>query len=121
MRNLTDLRIDGQRLLQQIEALGTVGAREDGSCCRLALTDEDRMGRDLVVTWMRELGLEIQIDRVGNIFGLRKGTEDLPPVMTGSHIDTVATGGKYDGCLGVLAGLEVVETLNEAGLRTRRP
>lgn len=121
MRDLTDLRINGQRLLQQIEALGTVGAREDGSCCRLALTDEDRRGRDLVVTWMRELALEIQIDRVGNIFGLRRGTGDLPPVMTGSHVDTVATGGKYDGAYGVLAGLELIRTLNDAEAVTRHP
>jgi beta-ureidopropionase / N-carbamoyl-L-amino-acid hydrolase len=119
--NLTGLRIDGRRLLQEIEALGKVGARQDGSCCRLALTDEDRMGRDLVVSWMRELGLEVRIDRVGNIFGLRKGTADVPPVMTGSHIDTVATGGRFDGAYGVLAGLELIRTLNEAAAVTRHP
>lgn len=121
MKNLTDLRVNGNRLLQQIEALGKVGTREDGSCCRLALTDEDRMGRDLVASWMRELGLEVRVDRVGNIFGLRKGTEDLPPVMTGSHIDTVATGGKFDGAYGVLAGLELIHTLTDAGAVTRHP
>lgn len=117
----TDLRVDGQRLMHRLETLGAVGRREDGSCCRLALTDEDRAGRDLVVGWMRELALEIRVDRVGNVFGLRAGSEDLPPVMTGSHIDTVATGGKFDGCLGVLAGLEVIQRLDEAGIRTRRP
>jgi len=79
------------------------------------------MGRDLVVSWMRELGLAVQIDRVGNIFGLRKGAEDVPPVMTGSHIDTVATGGKLDGAYGVLAGLELIRTLNEADASTRHP
>src|SRR5512137_2877757 len=121
MSNLTHLRINGRRLFQQIETLGTIGALEDGSCCRLALTDEDRAGRDLVVSWMRELGLEVRIDRVGNIFGLRKGTADVPPVMTGSHIDTVATGGKFDGVYGVLAGLEVIRTLNEAAASTRHP
>jgi beta-ureidopropionase / N-carbamoyl-L-amino-acid hydrolase len=121
MRTLADLRIDGYRMLQQIEALGQVGAREDGSCCRLALTDDDRVGRDTVVAWMRELGLGVRIDRVGNIFGLRRGSEDLPPVMTGSHIDTVATGGKFDGAYGVLAGLELIHTLNDAAVRTRRP
>jgi N-carbamoyl-L-amino-acid hydrolase len=121
MRNLTDLRINGQRLIQQIEALGRIGSREDHACCRLALTDEDRMGRDLVVSWMRELELEVRIDRVGNIFGLRKGTEESPPVMTGSHIDTVATGGKFDGTYGVLAGLELIRTLNEAAASTRHP
>lgn len=117
----TDLRVDGQRLMRHIETLGAVGRREDGSCCRLALTDEDRAGRDLVVSWMRELGLEVHVDRVGNLVALRKGTEDLAPVMTGSHIDTVATGGMFDGNLGVLAGLEVVRTLDAAGIRTRRP
>lgn len=121
MSDFTYLRINGQRLLQHIEALGTVGAREDGSCCRLALTDEDRRGRDLVVSWMRELGLEIQIDRVGNIVGLRRGAADLPPVMTGSHIDTVATGGRYDGAYGVVAGLELIRALNDAAVCTRHP
>jgi N-carbamoyl-L-amino-acid hydrolase len=121
MRNHTDLRINGHRLIQRIETLGKVGAREDHSCCRLALTDEDRMGRDLVVSWMRELGLEVRIDRVGNIFGLRNGTKELPPVMTGSHIDTVATGGKFDGAYGVLAGLELIRTLNDAAAVTPHP
>jgi len=118
---MDSLRCDGERLNGRIERLGAVGRLEDGSCCRLALTDQDRQGRDLVVSWMRELGLEVRVDRVGNIIGLRPGSEDLAPVMTGSHIDTVATGGRYDGCLGVLAGLEVVEALNERGVATRRP
>jgi N-carbamoyl-L-amino-acid hydrolase len=113
--------INGGRLIHRLERLGEIGLRADGSCCRLALTDEDKAGRDRVLSWMQELGLEVRVDRVGNLFGIRAGTEDLPPVMTGSHIDTVATGGKFDGCLGVLAGLEVVETLNEARLTTRRP
>ncbi len=113
--------IDGEGLLARLEELGAVGRQEDGSCCRLALTDEDRRGRDLVVSWMRELGLEVRVDRVGNIVALRPGREDLAPVMTGSHIDTVATGGKYDGNYGVLAGLEALRALDRAGLRTRRP
>ena len=121
MSTLKPLRINGQRLIQQIEVLGKVGVRENHSCCRLALSDEDRLGRDLVVSCMRDLGLEVRIDRVGNIFGLRKGTEDLPPVMTGSHIDTVATGGKFDGAYGVLAALELIRTLNEAAASTRHP
>jgi N-carbamoyl-L-amino-acid hydrolase len=116
-----NLRIDAARLLDRLDRLAAIGRREDGSCCRLALTDEDRAGRDLVVSWMRALGLEIRIDRLGNIIALRPGTEDGPPVMTGSHIDTVATGGRYDGCYGVLAGLEIIETLNAAGITTRRP
>ena len=115
------LSCDGERLNERIRRLGTIGRQEDGSCCRLALTDAARQGRDLVVGWMRELGLEVRVDRVGNLIGLRPGREDLAPVMTGSHIDTVATGGPFDGCLGVLAGLEAVQVLNERGLTTRRP
>jgi N-carbamoyl-L-amino-acid hydrolase len=115
------LRIDPARLMNRLDRLAAIGHTEDGSCCRLALTDEDRAGRDLVSEWMRELGLEVKVDRIGNIFGLRRGSEDGPPVMTGSHIDTVRTGGKYDGNLGVLGGLEVVQVLNDAGITTRRP
>ena len=115
------LRINQQRLLARLDELAKIGATADGSCCRLALTDEDRAGRDLVVRWMRELGLEVRIDPIGNIFGRRAGAEDLEPVMTGSHIDTVRTGGRYDGNLGVLGGLEVVQVLNDAGITTRRP
>jgi len=115
------LRISEARLMARLAELAAIGATADGSCCRLALTDEDKAGRDLVVRWMRELGLEVHIDPIGNIFGLRRGTEDVEPVMTGSHIDTVRTGGRYDGNLGVLGGLEVVQVLNEAGIETRRP
>jgi N-carbamoyl-L-amino-acid hydrolase len=115
------LRIDADRLMRRLERLAAIGAIEGGGCCRLALTDEDRAGRDLVVGWMRELGLEVAIDPVGNVFGLRRGTADVAPVMTGSHIDTVRTGGRYDGNLGVLGGLEAVETLSAAGIVTRRP
>jgi len=115
------LRINEARLMARLNELAAIGATADGSCCRLALTDEDKAGRDLVVRWMRELGLEVRIDPIGNVFGLRRGSDDVDPVMTGSHIDTVRTGGRYDGCLGVLGGLEVVQVLNEAGIRTRRP
>jgi N-carbamoyl-L-amino-acid hydrolase len=116
-----DLRIQPERLLNQINALAEIGLSPEGACCRLALSDEDRLGRDLLITWMKELKLEVSIDPIGNIFGWRAGLEDLPPVMTGSHIDTVRTGGRYDGPLGVLGGLEVVRALNEAGIVTRRP
>lgn len=115
------LRISEARLLARLDELAAIGATADGSCCRLALTDEDKAGRDLVVRRMRELGLEVRIDPIGNIFGLRRGSEEVEPVMTGSHIDTVRTGGRYDGNLGVLGGLEVVQVLNEAGITTRRP
>jgi N-carbamoyl-L-amino-acid hydrolase len=117
----THLRVEGDRLLASLAELAAIGATDEGGCCRLALTDEDRAGRDLVCGWMRDAGLEVRVDSIGNVFGFRAGSEDAAPVMTGSHIDTVRTGGRYDGCLGVLAGIEVVRTLNAAGLRTRRP
>src|SRR3989337_2426174 len=104
------LRIDNDRLLARLAELAAIGATAEGGCCRLALTDEDRAGRDLVCRWMREHGLEVRVDPIGNLFGTRAGTEDAAPVMTGSHIDTVRTGGRYDGCLGVVAGIEGVRT-----------
>jgi N-carbamoyl-L-amino-acid hydrolase len=115
------LRIDEARLLGALDALAQVGAIEGGGCARLALSDEDKAGRDLVVGWMTEAGLDVRVDAIGNVVGLRAGCEDLAPVMTGSHIDTVRTGGRYDGNYGVLAGLEVVRALNDAGITTRRP
>ena len=117
-----DLRVDGERLGRRLADLAAIGAIDgtDG-CARLALTDEDRAGRDLVVTWMRDLGLDVSVDGIGNVVGTLAGDTDGPPVMCGSHIDTVRTGGRYDGNLGVLAGLEVVETLRAAGIRTHRP
>jgi N-carbamoyl-L-amino-acid hydrolase len=118
---LDNLRIDIDRLMRRLTELGSIGALEGGGVCRLALTDEDRQGRDLVVRWMRELDLEVSVDRIGNVVGIRQGTESGRPVTTGSHIDTVATGGLYDGNLGVLAGLEVISVLNDAGIETRRP
>lgn len=121
MSGPADLRIDLDRLLGRLDALAQVGAIEGGGVCRLALTDADRAGRDLVTGWMRELGLRVSIDAIGNVVGLRPGRREGPPVMTGSHIDTVRTGGRYDGNLGVLAGLEVVQTLNDAGIETEHP
>mgnify|MGYP000087087607 CR=1 FL=1 len=115
------LRIQPEPLLEQLNALAAIGMTPEGACCRLALSEEDRLGRDLLITWMKALKLEVSVDPIGNIFGWRAGLEDLPPVMTGSHIDTVRTGGRYDGPLGVLGGLEVVRALNEAGIVTRRP
>jgi beta-ureidopropionase / N-carbamoyl-L-amino-acid hydrolase len=115
------LRIDGARLSRRLEALGQVGAIPGGGNCRLALTDADRAGRELVAGWMREAGLAVTVDAFGNTFGRAAGREGGPPVMMGSHIDTVATGGRYDGNLGVLGGLEVLLTLREAGVVTRRP
>jgi len=122
----TSLRVDGDRLLERLEALAAIGpiTGPDGArgSSRLALTDEDRDGRDLVVTWMRDLGLDVAIDEIGNVVGTRAGTDPAAaPVMTGSHIDTVRSGGRYDGNLGVLAGLEVVETLERHAVQTRHP
>lgn len=113
---VSDLRIDAERLHGRIEALGAIGAvigpNGERGCARLALTDADRDGRDLVVTWMRDLGLVVEIDQIGNVFATLPGRDpELAPVMTGSHVDTVRTGGRYDGNLGVLAGLEVIETV----------
>ena len=116
-----DLRINGARLLSRIEELASIGAIDGGGSCRLALTDEDRAGRDLVVTWMRDLDLDISIDSIGNVVAVRPGKTDGPPTMTGSHIDTVRTGGRYDGNLGVLAGLEIIESLSENKIETQHP
>jgi beta-ureidopropionase / N-carbamoyl-L-amino-acid hydrolase len=114
-------RLSSSHLLGNLDSLAAVGAIEGGGCARLALTDEDRAGRDLVVGWMKALGLAVTVDAIGNVIGLREGRETLAPVMTGSHIDTVRTGGRYDGNYGVLAGLEAVRALNEANVTTRRP
>ena len=121
-----DLRVDGARLWDRLVELGEIGAIKgpngEQGCARLALTDADRQGRDLVVSWMRDLGLEIAIDAIGNVVATRPGTDPAAaPVMTGSHIDTVATGGRFDGNLGVLAGLEVIETLEQHGVATTQP
>jgi beta-ureidopropionase / N-carbamoyl-L-amino-acid hydrolase len=115
------LRIDLDRLLGRLDTFNRIGALPGGGNCRLALTDDDRAGRDLLVRWMRDLGLAVTIDAIGNIIGVRAGREDAAPVMFGSHVDTVGTGGRYDGLYGVLAGLEVCHALNDAGAVTRRP
>ncbi len=119
--SLSNLRINIDRLISRIEGLAEIGAIDGGGVCRMALTDEDRQGRDLVVKWMHELDLEVTVDQIGNVVGIRPGQESGRPVMTGSHIDTVASGGRYDGNLGVLAGLEVIETLNDSNIITRKP
>ena len=115
------MRIDRKRLETTIEELGAIGATPRGGLTRLALSDEDRRGRDWMVARMREAGLRITIDRMGNIFGERAGTEALPPVLMGSHVDSVPTGGRYDGQLGVLCALEAIRSLNDHDLRTRHP
>jgi beta-ureidopropionase / N-carbamoyl-L-amino-acid hydrolase len=117
----TSPRIDRARLIGRLDKFNRIGALPGGGNCRLALSDEDRAGRDLLVEWMRELGLTVTIDAIGNIIGLRRGRQNAPPVMFGSHVDTVGTGGRYDGLYGVLAGLEACQALNDAGHVTRRP
>ena len=115
------LEINGQRLLQRLWDLAEIGPIPGGGNNRLALTDADKEGRDLVVTWMRDLGLDVSIDTIGNVVAVQPEVGQGPPVMMGSHIDTVATGGKYDGNLGVLAALEVIETAIESGIDLERP
>ncbi len=117
-----NLQIDGKRLWDSLMEMAKIGATEKGGCCRLALTDLDRESRDLFVRWCQAAGCSIKIDKMGNIFARRPGKDDdLAPVMTGSHLDTQPTGGRFDGVFGVLAGLEVVRSLNDLGVETERP
>jgi beta-ureidopropionase / N-carbamoyl-L-amino-acid hydrolase len=124
-----NIKINKERLLRKLNQLAQIGALEgsgdapplSGGVSRLALTDADKGARDLTVSWMEALGLTVHIDQVGNIIGVRPGEEELPPVMLGSHIDTVTVAGRFDGSYGVMAALEVVNTLNDNNLSTRRP
>jgi N-carbamoyl-L-amino-acid hydrolase len=124
---LDTLRINSDRLYASLAELGKIGAFDvPGSkrpgVRRLTLTDEDRRGRDLVVGWFREAQLTVRIDQIGNVFAHRAGSDDsLAPVLVGSHIDSVPTAGRFDGTLGVLAGLEVIRTLNDNNVQTKRP
>ncbi|GAB2816350.1 Zn-dependent hydrolase [Comamonas piscis] len=118
----SQLRINGDRLWASLMELAQIGATAKGGVCRLALTDLDRQGRDLVTRWATEAGMTVTIDKIGNGFMRRPGRNNsLPPIMTGSHIDTQPTGGKFDGNYGVLAGIEVVRTLNDHGIETEAP
>jgi beta-ureidopropionase / N-carbamoyl-L-amino-acid hydrolase len=117
-----NLRVDGARLWKTLLEIGEIGATPGGGCRRLALTSEDRAARELFMGWAREAGAKISVDRIGNIFCRRAGSQDaLPPVMLGSHLDTVPTGGKFDGALGVIAALEVLRTLEDRKIRTLAP
>jgi N-carbamoyl-L-amino-acid hydrolase len=114
--------INRERLWQSLMDLAQLGATVKGGVCRLALTDLDRQARDLFVRWCEEAGCSVSIDGIGNIFARRAGRDpERAPVMTGSHIDTQPTGGKFDGCYGVMAGLEVIRTLNDLGVQTEAP
>ncbi len=119
---MSEPRINSQRLWDSLMALARIGATDRGGVCRLALTDLDRQGRDLFVRWCRDAGCAVRVDPMGNIFARRPGEDDtLPPVLAGSHLDSQPTGGRFDGAYGVMAALEVVRTLNDHGLTTRRP
>jgi N-carbamoyl-L-amino-acid hydrolase len=119
---MTNIRIKGDRLWDSLMELAQIGATPKGGVKRLALTDLDRQGRDLVTGWAKEAGLSITVDQIGNVFMRREGTNpSLPPIVTGSHIDTQPTGGKFDGNYGVLAGLEVIRTLNDHHIQTEAP
>ena len=119
---VADMRINGDRLWGALMELAAIGATPKGGVCRLALTELDKQGRDLVCRWAREAGMTVTIDKIGNGFMRRPGRSNaLPPIMTGSHIDTQPTGGKFDGNYGVLAGIEVVRTLNDLGVETEAP
>ncbi|MFG0599969.1 Zn-dependent hydrolase [Delftia sp. WSY_4] len=121
-QDIAQLRVNGSRLWDSLMELAQIGATPKGGVCRLTLTDLDRQGRDLVTRWAREAGMTVTIDKIGNGFMRRPGRDNsLPPIMTGSHIDTQPTGGKFDGNYGVLAGLEVVRTLNDQGIETEAP
>ncbi len=116
------LRVNSDRLRKSLEEMGQIGYGGPGKgVSRLALSDEDKRARDLFVSWLKEAGLEVIVDPIGDIFGLREGSIDAPPVMAGSHLDTVREGGAFDGALGVLGALEAIRTLNDYGIRTRKP
>ena len=120
--DIDKIRINGERLWDSLMELAKIGATPKGGVCRLTLTDLDKVGRDLVLGWAKDAGMSITIDKIGNGFMRRAGrNNNLPPIMTGSHIDTQPTGGKFDGNYGVLAGIEVVRTLNDLGIGTEAP
>lgn len=122
LTDISAVRINGERLWASLMELAKIGATPKGGVCRLTLTDLDKQGRDLVLGWAREAGMSVTIDKIGNGFMRRAGRNNsLPPIVTGSHIDTQPTGGKFDGNYGVLAGIEVVRTLNDLGIETEAP
>src|ERR1051326_2851949 len=119
MRNL---KVDGERLWASLMELARIGATEKGGVRRLTASDLDAEARRPFIRWCEEAGCIVSVDKIGNIFARRPGKNpDLPPVMTGSHLDTQPTGGRFDGAYGVMAGLEVVRTLNDLGYETEAP
>ncbi|MFC3677981.1 Zn-dependent hydrolase [Ferrovibrio xuzhouensis] len=122
MANAKNIQVNQDRLWESLMEMAKIGATAKGGCARLALTDLDKQGRDLFVQWCKDAGCTVTVDRMGNIFARRPGkNDDLPPVVTGSHLDTQPTGGKFDGVYGVLAGLEVIRTLNDYKFETDAP
>ena len=119
---MSNLAINAERFLSRLKTLGEIGRDDQGRLVRLAVTDADRAGRDQLVAWLREAGLAVEIDQIGNIFGMwtPEGASG-DPVLVGSHIDSVIDAGIYDGCTGVLGGLEVIQTLKESGVMPSRP
>ena len=119
---MKSLRINEERMWQSLMTMAEIGATQKGGCNRQALTELDREGRDLFVGWCLDAGCSIEVDQMGNIFAQRPGKQnDSARVMAGSHLDTQPTGGKFDGVYGVLAGLEVIRTLNEHNIQTTHP
>ncbi len=117
-----EFRIDGERLWGSLMEMARIGATPKGGVKRLTLTELDRQGRDLFVSWCKQAGLSVSVDSVGNIFARRAGRNNaLPPVVSGSHLDTQPSGGRFDGCFGVMAALEVARTLNDHGVNTEAP
>jgi len=117
-----ELRVNGKRLRESLERMATIGATPAGGVHRLALSDEDKEARDLFIRWLKDLELDVTIDEMGNIFGRRGGrNNDLSPVMSGSHMDSQPSGGRFDGILGVMGTLEVLRTLHENQVMTERP
>jgi beta-ureidopropionase / N-carbamoyl-L-amino-acid hydrolase len=119
---MADIKINGDRLWGSLMEMAKIGATPKGGVCRLTLTDLDKQSRDLFVQWCQEAGCSVKVDQMGNIFARRPGRNNsLAPVGTGSHLDSQPTGGRFDGVYGVLAGLEVIRTLNDHGIETERP
>ena len=122
MADLSNVRVNGPRLWDTLMQMAKIGATPKGGCKRLTLTDLDKQGRHLFMDWCRHAGCATSVDQMGNIFARRSGRDNsLPPVVMGSHLDTQPTGGKFDGVLGVLGALEVLRSLNDLGIKTRRP
>src|SRR5262249_17436782 len=117
-----NLQVDGERLWASLMELAQIGATPKGGVCRLAASDLDGEARRLFIGWCEAGGCMVLVDKIGTIFARRQGRDaSLPPVMTGSHLDTQPTGGKFDGAYGVIAALEVVRTLNDVGYETEAP